>query len=78
MHKIVWVTSKYAQNNTRIFQKYTKSHEELPKRHKTTKNFQKCTKFNEELQKMHKIPPKTSKYAQNPTRFFRKCARYHH
>jgi hypothetical protein len=26
--------SKYAQNPTRIFRKCTKSHEELPKRHK--------------------------------------------
>jgi hypothetical protein len=26
---------------------------------------------------MHKIPGKTSKYAQNPTRIFRKCTKSH-
>jgi hypothetical protein len=34
MHKITEGTSKYGQNPTRIFQKCTKSHEELPKMHK--------------------------------------------
>jgi hypothetical protein len=49
------------------FQKCTKSHEELPKKHKIPlgtsknaqnymKNFQKCTKSHEELPNMHKIP----------------------
>jgi aromatic ring hydroxylase len=66
MHKIPRGTSKNAQNYMRKFQKYTKSHEELPKctqsheelsnMHNPARNFQKCTKSHEDLPKMHKIP----------------------
>jgi hypothetical protein len=37
----------------------------------------KCTKSIEELPKMPKITGETFKYAQNPTRIFRKCTKSH-
>jgi hypothetical protein len=37
----------------------------------------KYTKSNEELPKMPKITGEASKYAQNPTRIFRKCTKSH-
>jgi hypothetical protein len=69
-----WTHVCFAMKN---FQKCTKSHEELPKKHKNPlgtsknaqnymKNFQKCTKSHEELPNMHKIPRGSSENAQNP------------
>jgi hypothetical protein len=39
--------------------------------------FGSSSKSNEDLPKMRKISGETSKYAQNPTRIFRKCTRFH-
>ena len=58
VYACAWGTSKNAQHPMRNFQKYTKSHEELPKIHKIP------------WENMHKIPRGSSNDAQNPTRKF--------
>ena len=85
MQKIPRGTSKSAQNPMRNFQICTKSHHDLPKMHKIPGGISKMytiprgtlkyTQSDEKLQKMPKITGKTSKYAQNPTRIFRKCTK---